>query len=229
MATPVKPSPSVIPSPSPFNVKEQIVGLGVFLGINAVVAVLGALSSINSATFYNNELVKPVWAPPSWLFGPVWTVLYIMIAVSAWLVWRQNGWSTLVTKAKGASGQVATLEDGEAGAADDSSAAADKTKEDEDIIDKIVASLPPSLVVYFAQLVVNTVWTYIFFVKKSGAGALADIVVLDVMVAALILLFSRRERCDLAVLLLLPYFAWSVFATALTYSVWELNPALLGN
>ena len=33
-------------------------------------------------------LVKPVWQPPAWLFGPVWTVLYIMMAVAAWLVWR---------------------------------------------------------------------------------------------------------------------------------------------
>jgi translocator protein len=37
-------------------------------------------------------LVKPSWSPPSWLFGPVWTVLYVLMAVSAWLIWRSEGW-----------------------------------------------------------------------------------------------------------------------------------------
>lgn len=37
-------------------------------------------------------LNKPEWNPPSWLFGPVWTILYAMMAVSAWLVWREGGW-----------------------------------------------------------------------------------------------------------------------------------------
>lgn len=37
-------------------------------------------------------LDKPPWTPPSWLFGPVWTVLYLMMAVAAWLVWREGGW-----------------------------------------------------------------------------------------------------------------------------------------
>jgi len=38
-----------------------------------------------------DSLAKPTWNPPSWLFGPVWTMLYVMIGISAWLVWREPG------------------------------------------------------------------------------------------------------------------------------------------
>ncbi|WP_405435873.1 tryptophan-rich sensory protein [Streptomyces avidinii] len=52
------------------------------------VAVLGALASADAGEVYS-ALVRPGWAPPAWLFGPVWTVLYGMMAVAAWLVGRQ--------------------------------------------------------------------------------------------------------------------------------------------
>ncbi len=48
---------------------------------------LGAAASINAKDFYK-ELVSPSWAPPGWLFGPVWTVLFACMAVAVWLVWR---------------------------------------------------------------------------------------------------------------------------------------------
>jgi len=38
------------------------------------------------------SLAKPAWNPPSWIFGPVWTALYLMMAVAAWLVWKRDGW-----------------------------------------------------------------------------------------------------------------------------------------
>jgi len=41
---------------------------------------------------YYASLAKPAWAPPAWIFGPVWTLLYLMMAAAAWLVWRRGGW-----------------------------------------------------------------------------------------------------------------------------------------
>ncbi|OAX86056.1 sensory protein [Xanthomonas nasturtii] len=58
-----------------------------------LVAALGAMASIKAASFYA-ELQQPAWAPPGWLFGPVWTALYGMMAVSAWSVWRRGGWNS---------------------------------------------------------------------------------------------------------------------------------------
>jgi tryptophan-rich sensory protein len=53
---------------------------------------VGALSTRHAREFYAG-LVKPMWAPPGWLFGPVWTVLYLWMGVAAWLVWRAAGWA----------------------------------------------------------------------------------------------------------------------------------------
>jgi tryptophan-rich sensory protein len=61
------------------------------LGVTALAAYAGALASVRAQAFYR-ELALPGWAPPPWLFGPVWTVLYAMMAVAAWLVVRARGW-----------------------------------------------------------------------------------------------------------------------------------------
>src|SRR3954453_3998980 len=61
-----------------------------FLAAVAAVAVVGSLAATRSRDVYT-ALNQPSWAPPSWLFGPVWTVLYVVIAVSGWLYWRAGG------------------------------------------------------------------------------------------------------------------------------------------
>ncbi len=66
--------------------------LGWFL-VTFIAAAIGSRASISASTFYA-ELVQPGWAPPSWLFGPVWTVLYTLIAIAAWLVWRSGGFQS---------------------------------------------------------------------------------------------------------------------------------------
>lgn len=59
-------------------------------------AAVGGFASAESAGFYQ-ELSRPSWAPPGWLFGPVWTVLYALMGVAAWLVWRVRGFAGVRT------------------------------------------------------------------------------------------------------------------------------------
>ncbi len=70
--------------------QEQVIGLIGWLLLCFAVSAIGAFASMQARSFYV-ELSQPTWAPPGWLFGPVWTVLYAMMAVAAWLVWRQDG------------------------------------------------------------------------------------------------------------------------------------------
>ena len=67
-----------------------------FLGAVAAVAVVGGLAAGSAGRTYR-ALELPAFAPPSWLFGPVWTVLYVMIAVAGWLVWREVRWGRDLT------------------------------------------------------------------------------------------------------------------------------------
>lgn len=149
---------------------HPIAGLAVFAVAVAVVAVVGSLSAVSAASDYA-ALRQPSWAPPSWLFGPVWTVLYVMIAFSGWLAWR--------------------------------------------------AGARRELVLFGAQLVLNMIWTPLFFAAGQFGLALVDIVLLLASIAALIAVFARRSR--LAAVLLVPYLLWVGFATALNASIWAAN------
>ena len=55
-------------------------------------AAVGGFASANAPAFYE-QIVRPSWAPPGWLFGPVWTVLYLFMGIAAWLVWRKHGFA----------------------------------------------------------------------------------------------------------------------------------------
>lgn len=68
----------------------QALGALGWFTITFAAAALGAWASSSAASFYAT-LALPAWAPPASLFGPVWTLLYAMMAVAAWLVWRERG------------------------------------------------------------------------------------------------------------------------------------------
>jgi tryptophan-rich sensory protein len=160
-------------------VRTQVIGLVVCLLVTFAAAAIGGAASVRSGTFYR-ELTRPDWAPPAWVFGPVWSVLYALMGISAWLVWRDRGL------------RGARLE----------------------------------LAVFLIQLAVNALWTWLFFAWRQGALAFGEILLLDALIVATVILFWRVR--PLAGALLLPYLAWVCFASVLTYSVWQRNPQLLG-
>ncbi|MEM7481566.1 MAG: TspO/MBR family protein [Acidobacteriota bacterium] len=124
-------------------------------------------------------LNRPSWNPPNWIFGPVWTVLYILIATSAWLVWRQG------------------------------------KKQPE-------APTATALATWTVQLVLNALWSWIFFGLHQLAGAFAEVCLLWIAIALTIGLFGRVHK--LAAWLLVPYLAWVSFAAFLNFTIWRLNP-----
>lgn len=158
--------------------KKKMVGLVAWLAVCFVAAALGGLASASAGDFYL-RLQRPVWAPPAWLFGPAWTVLYVLMGIAAWLVWKTQG----LRAAKG------------------------------------------PLALFLIQLACNALWTWIFFVWRSGSVAFAEILILWALILWTSAAFWRIR--PLAGALLIPYLAWVTFAAALSYSVWQRNPILL--
>ncbi|MGX4652535.1 TspO/MBR family protein [Micromonospora sp. SCSIO 07396] len=144
------------------------------LGFGAAVAVAAAIGGLGVSGTRDEyaSLQQPDWAPPGWLFGPVWTVLYALIAVAGWLVWRRVGFG-------------------------------------------------PALWAWTVQLVLNAVWTPLFFGAGRYGLAFAEIVLMWLAIAVTVAAFWRISRPAAA--LLLPYWAWVTFAAALNFAIWQLN------
>ncbi len=172
--------------PLPAQVRREGTGravlmLLVFLAISAAVATFGSLSTIFNVDGWYADAEKPFWNPPNAVFGPVWTLLYTLMSVAAWLVWlrrRQPG-------------------------------------------------ARAALWAYVVQLVLNALWTPVFFGAYPLIGApalwiaLGIILALDVAVLGTLLRFWRLSRR--AAWLLVPYWAWVLFATTLNAGLAVLN------
>lgn len=79
--------------------RKQVLGLAGWLLATFVTGAIGAIASASAASFYA-QLSQPSWAPPAWLFGPVWSGLYVLMGISAWLVWREHGFRGASTALK---------------------------------------------------------------------------------------------------------------------------------
>lgn len=155
-----------------FKLVALIINIAITLGVGA----LGAWATAKSVQTWYPTLNKPSFNPPNWLFAPVWTSLYILIGIAAYLVWIRR--------------------------------------------DKIV-HFPRTLAIYFIQLILNLAWSFIFFYLHEVGFALAEILLLLILIVVNALMFYKINKW--AGLIFIPYFLWVSFASFLTYNIFILN------
>ncbi len=178
MTSDVAPRPS-----SPPSAARSALALVAFLVIAYAVAALGGLTTAREVDGWYADAAKALWTPPNVVFGPVWTVLYALMSIAAWLVWR-------AAPADARTRRIA-------------------------------------LRLYVAQLVLNAIWTPVFFGAVPLIGptafwvALGIIVALDVLVLVTMIRFRAVHR--IAAILLIPYWAWVLYATTLNAAIAVLN------
>ena len=158
---------------------KPLIGLIGWIILCFAASAIGAIASVNAESFYGT-LNQPSWAPPARLFGPVWTALYAMMAISAWLVWKIDGFRT-------------------------------QSK---------------ALTIFIIQLAFNALWSWLFFAWHFGSLSFINILILWVLIVLTIAYFWQAR--PLAGILLIPYLLWVSFAAFLNFTIWQLNPQLLG-
>jgi tryptophan-rich sensory protein len=131
---------------------------------------------MDSVNTWYADLSKPSFTPPDWVFGVVWPILYVMMGISAFMIWSKGFSNRRVKVALG---------------------------------------------LFILQLVLNGLWTPIFFGLHMMALALAEIALLWVAIIMTIFAFWRISKA--AAYLLVPYILWVSFAIALNAALWQLN------
>ena len=159
----------------PHSKTSLALGLAVSIVVCFSAAAIGGLATSSSVDGWFAGVNKPSWNPPNWIFGPVWSTLYLMMSIAAWLVWKNAG----IQNAKIALGW------------------------------------------FVFQLLLNVLWSVLFFGLQQPGWAAIEIVALWLSIVITMVLFFRHSR--VAVGLLIPYLLWVTFATYLNYSIWILN------
>ena len=139
-------------------------------------AFVGSIFTGRAVPNWYADLNKPFFTPPDWLFGPVWTILYLLMAISAFIVWQKGLANPAVRVA---------------------------------------------LILYLIQLILNALWSVIFFGLKLPLAAFIEIILLWSAIGLTILAFVGVSIT--AALLLVPYILWVSFAAVLNFSIWFLN------
>lgn len=156
-----------------FNIISK---LFITIGVSELAGIIGAVFTASAIPTWYAGLVRPEFAPPSWVFGPVWTTLYALMGVAAFLVWRA-GWEKREVKL--------------------------------------------ALGIFGVQLILNTLWSILFFGFQSPFAAFIEIIFLWIAILATIVVFAKISRS--AAWLLAPYIIWVSFAAYLNFAFWSLN------
>lgn len=138
--------------------------------------IIGALFTAPAIPAWYAGLNKPALAPPNWIFAPVWTTLFLLMGIAAFLVWRRG-----------------------------------LNRHDVRI----------ALAIFICQLLLNTLWSIIFFGWQKPGAAMVEIILLWLAILTTIIAFYKISRP--AAWLLMPYIVWVSLAGYLNYSIWALN------
>lgn len=144
--------------------------------VSELAGIIGSFFTTPSIDGWYASLVRPEFAPPNWIFGPVWTTLFTLMGIAAFLVWK-----------KGLDNRDVRI----------------------------------ALGIFIIQLVLNTLWSIIFFGLQSPGIAFVEIIILWIAILLTILKFAKISKP--AAWLLLPYILWVSFAGYLNYYFWVLN------
>jgi tryptophan-rich sensory protein len=156
--------------------KQSVLSFLYALVLCFAAAALGSVFTMPAIATWYATITKPVFSPPNWIFGPVWTVLYICMAIALWFVWN------IKTKKKEKAAGVKY---------------------------------------FYVQLALNSLWSILFFGLHNPSLAVAEIIVLWIMIYLTIRNFFAVSQK--AGWLLIPYLVWVSFATVLNFSVALLN------
>ena len=151
--------------------------------VSELAGIIGSAVTTPSIPTAYRGLVKPVFNPPSWVFGPVWTTLFALMGISLFWIWQKRPYIL------------------------------------ENI--RMLWVWRMGVVLFSGQLILNTLWSIIFFGLRSPGGALIEIVFLWLAILSTIIAFAKISK--LAAWLLVPYIVWVGFAMYLNYSIWRLN------
>jgi len=178
---------------------DNLFKLVVSITICELAAAIGADFTGSAIDSWYKALNKPFFNPPDWLFGPVWTIIFVLMGVSLYLVWikkwepknkinfkGKKPWNSLSEKFLSGSWQKANI-----------------------------------ILIFSTQLVLNILWSVVFFGMHYTGLAFFELLMLWFAVIFTIINFYRVSRA--AALLLLPYILWVSFAGILNYFIWILN------
>lgn len=140
--------------------------------------ILGSLFNSISIQEWYGSLNFPSFAPPNWVFGPVWTILFIMMGIALYLVWNSHKWFGKKEKRN-------------------------------------------ALWFFGVQLVLNVLWSGLFFGIRCPGCALFEIIILWLFIGLTIIKFYKISKPS--AYLLIPYWVWVTFATVLNFAFVILN------
>ena len=153
----------------------KIIKLIISIVIPFIASLIGSLFTSSAIPTWYAALNKPSFNPPNWIFGPVWTVLYILMGISLYLIW----------------------------------------------VKPFSKKVKYALDIFGIQLVLNIMWSFLFFYSRNPLFAFIEIIFLWLFILYTIFLFYRISKPS--AYLLVPYALWVSFASNLNYYFWILN------